>query len=173
MSHNKKGEFGQEHEEAERRKDALVFASAMAGAETSDRSVSSPNQSMREDTLYFDGEGQTHSILHTEDRPRHGSPLVTPPARVYKPSILKEKERVGSTGVPHVYHDFSQVPDVLDYTRKKTGGVTQPFPEKLHEMLNDVEGSIDCDIVSWLSHGRAFIVHKPREFTEKIMPRQV
>ena len=34
-------------------------------------------------------------------------------------------------GIPHVYRDFSNVPDTAGYVRKKTGGVTQPFPEKV------------------------------------------
>ena len=71
-------------------------------------------------------------------------------------------------GVPHVYHDFSNVPDAVGVVRKKTGGVTQPFPEKLHTMLENVE---DTSTVSWLSHGRAFLVRRPAEFTSKIMPR--
>jgi len=47
----------------------------------------------------------------------------------------------------------------------------QPFPEKLHEMLDAVEGTELTSIVSWLPHGRAFLVRKPKEFTDKIMPK--
>ena len=47
----------------------------------------------------------------------------------------------------------------------------QPFPEKLYEMLDDVEGTADMSIVSWLPHGRAFLVRKPKEFTGAIMPK--
>ena len=71
-------------------------------------------------------------------------------------------------GVPHVYHDFSDIPDAMGVARKKTGGVTQPFPEKLHTMLDNDD---DPSIVSWLSHGRAFLVRKPAEFTAQIMPK--
>lgn len=71
-------------------------------------------------------------------------------------------------GVPHVYHDYSNVPDVVGVVRKKTGGVTQPFPEKLHTMLDNDD---DPSIVSWLPHGRAFLVRKPVEFTAQIMPK--
>lgn len=103
---------------------------------------------------------------------------------------------------PYKYRDYSNVPDITDtaggYVRKKTGGVTKPFPEKLMEMLhretleycrkssasgmsyfqpdydnNKNSNSSDSDgqIVSWLPHGRAFIVKKPKEFTSKIMPK--
>jgi hypothetical protein len=71
-------------------------------------------------------------------------------------------------GVPHVYHDFSNVLDVLHVVRKKTGGVTQPFPEKLHTMLDNDD---DPSTVSWLPHGRAFLVRKPAEFRTQIMPK--
>jgi hypothetical protein len=76
-----------------------------------------------------------------------------------------------SVGVPHVYRDHSQLPDDDSFIRKKTGGVTQPFPEKLQEMLRAVEGTENVEIVSWLPHGRAFLVRKPKEFTEVIMPK--
>ncbi|KAL3910412.1 MAG: hypothetical protein SGILL_007699, partial [Bacillariaceae sp.] len=71
-------------------------------------------------------------------------------------------------GVPHVYRDFSNVPDAVGVVRKKTGGVAQPFPEKLHNMLN-VESESHPHAVSWLPHGRAFIVRDPHEFTDFIM----
>mmetsp|Transcript_51625 Transcript_51625/g.148911 ORF Transcript_51625/g.148911 Transcript_51625/m.148911 type:complete len:209 (+) Transcript_51625:182-808(+) len=71
-------------------------------------------------------------------------------------------------GIPHVYRDFTNVPDTAGFVRKKTGGVTQPFPEKLHEMLDQVNAPA---VVGWLPHGRAFIVRKPKEFTNQIMPQ--
>jgi hypothetical protein len=75
---------------------------------------------------------------------------------------------VRKRGVPHIYRDFTAVPDMAGYVRKKTGGVTQPFPEKLHEMLDNVN---EPNVVGWLPHGRAFIVRKPKEFTSRIMPK--
>jgi hypothetical protein len=71
-------------------------------------------------------------------------------------------------GVPHIYRDYSGAPDATGFARKKTGGVTQPFPEKLHELL---ERENVPTIISWLPHGRAFLVRKPKEFTQGIMPR--
>lgn len=74
---------------------------------------------------------------------------------------------------PHIYFDYSAVPDTLGFVRKKTGGVSKPFPEKLHEMLT-IESLPHTDstaIVSWLPHGRAFIVRTPKQFTSVIMPK--
>ncbi|GAX27452.1 heat shock transcription factor, other eukaryote [Fistulifera solaris] len=116
------------------------------------------------------------------------SPLVTPPsgwsvhARQQEghtdlhldSSCDKSDQRSFSSGskrgVPHIYHDYSNIPDSIGYVRKKTGGVTQPFPEKLHEMLEAVEED-SRRIVFWLEHGRAFLVQKPKEFTTEIMPK--
>mmetsp|Transcript_26354 Transcript_26354/g.46825 ORF Transcript_26354/g.46825 Transcript_26354/m.46825 type:complete len:347 (+) Transcript_26354:315-1355(+) len=51
------------------------------------------------------------------------------------------------------------------------GGVTTPFPWKLHIMLDHMEDNGDKSIVCWQPHGRAFTVHKPKEFVVKIMPK--
>lgn len=45
-----------------------------------------------------------------------------------------------------------------------------PFLWKMHEMLDDVEKTGDDHIVSWLPHGQAFRVHKPKSFVQKIIP---
>ena len=104
-------------------------------------------------------------------------PLVTPPTapqqHQYPPLSPPPEDAADGgdkkIGVPHVYHDYSAVPDAMGYSRKKTGGVTQPFPEKLMDMLTK---ETDCpSIVGWLPHGRAFIVRKPTSFTSEIMPK--
>lgn len=77
----------------------------------------------------------------------------------------------------HIYHDYASVCDPSTGTnvssaspsRKKTGGVSQPFPDKLMAML-DQETIDHPDIVSWLPHGRAFLVRKPKVFTAEVMP---
>jgi hypothetical protein len=44
-----------------------------------------------------------------------------------------------------------------------------PFPWKLHQLLEDVEADSNQHIVAWIPTGKAFKVHKPTEFCEKIM----
>ena len=51
------------------------------------------------------------------------------------------------------------------------GGVTVAFPEKLHEMLTQVDEEGLTHIVSWQPHGRCFLVHEKKDFIESIMPR--
>lgn len=41
------------------------------------------------------------------------------------------------------------------------------FPERLMSILND---SALSDIVTWLPHGRSFVVIRPDVFAEKVMP---
>lgn len=53
------------------------------------------------------------------------------------------------------------------------GGVACPFPWRLHEMLKVAAKEGMEDIVSWAPHGRAFTVHKPKEFEECLMKRYV
>jgi hypothetical protein len=55
--------------------------------------------------------------------------------------------------------------------RRNRGGVTEPFPEKLHRMLDTCEREGLSDVVGFFSHGRAFAIHKPRKFQAEIMPR--
>lgn len=88
-------------------------------------------------------------------------PPPPPPAPASPPSPGKRR------GIPHTYTDYSNEPVSPSFVRKKTGGVTKPFPEKLHEMLSLEKDS--QDIVGWLPHGRAFIVRKPHQFTDSIM----
>ena len=49
-------------------------------------------------------------------------------------------------------------------------GVTIPFPLKLHEMLDQIETDGLASVISWQSHGRCFVVHDPKRFSENVMP---
>eukprot|EP00339_Tiarina_fusa_P027424 CAMPEP_0117056052 /NCGR_PEP_ID=MMETSP0472-20121206/38886_1 /TAXON_ID=693140 ORGANISM="Tiarina fusus, Strain LIS" /NCGR_SAMPLE_ID=MMETSP0472 /ASSEMBLY_ACC=CAM_ASM_000603 /LENGTH=326 /DNA_ID=CAMNT_0004772343 /DNA_START=103 /DNA_END=1083 /DNA_ORIENTATION=- len=69
--------------------------------------------------------------------------------------------------VQHNYHDHAN-DSRADYQEEHParGGVTTPFPLKLHEMLETVEADGFSHVVSWQPHGRCFVVHKPKEFVE-------
>ena len=45
-----------------------------------------------------------------------------------------------------------------------------PFPWKVQIMLDDVEREGKSHIVSWLSHGRSFRIHRQDEFVDEILP---
>ncbi|CAB9521838.1 shock factor protein 4 [Seminavis robusta] len=63
-------------------------------------------------------------------------------------------------------------PDPTDTRVKKTrGGVTEPFPERLHRLLKEIADDGNGDVISFLPHGRAIAIHKPDRFVEDIMPQ--
>ena len=44
------------------------------------------------------------------------------------------------------------------------------FPRKLHHILDQIERDGHAHVISWLPHGRAFAIHKPKEFIATVMP---
>lgn len=87
-------------------------------------------------------------------------------------TIQSDEERKSRYFVQHKrYVDRSEdVPEILPLDKKARGGNTIPFPLRLHQMLDDVENAGLTFIVSWSSHGRAFMVHKRVEFVERVLP---
>lgn len=60
--------------------------------------------------------------------------------------------------------------DAMEQRGRK--GRTGTFPQKLHQMLSDLESEEGgTAIASYLPHGRAFAIHKPNEFVKRIMPK--
>jgi len=83
--------------------------------------------------------------------------------------------------VEHNYHDHSQdIPfhlllfnDKTDYQDLCTETTINPktFPMKLQELLDSAEAEGHEHIISWQPHGRAFLLHKKKEFFEIVLPR--
>eukprot|EP00522_Entomoneis_paludosa_P018244 CAMPEP_0172449198 /NCGR_PEP_ID=MMETSP1065-20121228/7959_1 /TAXON_ID=265537 /ORGANISM="Amphiprora paludosa, Strain CCMP125" /LENGTH=400 /DNA_ID=CAMNT_0013200815 /DNA_START=215 /DNA_END=1417 /DNA_ORIENTATION=- len=57
-----------------------------------------------------------------------------------------------------------------DGSRRMRGGVIEPFPEKLHRLLVEVEAAGRSDVISFVANGRAFAIHKPDKFFKEIVP---
>ena len=53
-------------------------------------------------------------------------------------------------------------------SRKNSGGVSQPFPGKLMEVLSRTDLA---EIIEWMPHGRAFLVKQPKTFASQVLPR--
>ncbi|KAG7355496.1 HSF-type DNA-binding protein [Nitzschia inconspicua] len=90
-----------------------------------------------------------------------------------KTSHLSEKQRNRRIRQPHPhivvehhYHDHSHDPyqQYQDEQHPARGGVTVPFPMKLHAMLEGVRQEGLEDVCSWQPHGRSFVVRNPKEF---------
>lgn len=101
------------------------------------------------------------------------------------PEPVMSEETVGLTDaikteqkhcVQHNYHDHAfDNGDALEVDKPMVskGGVTVPFPLKLHDMLEHIELNEPelADIVSWQPHGRCFLVHKPKLFADTVLQR--
>lgn len=78
--------------------------------------------------------------------------------------------------VQHNYHDHAQESSEtfnVDRPMVSKGGVTVPFPLKLHDMLENIE-LLEPElayIISWQPHGRCFLVHKPKLFADLVLSR--
>lgn len=105
-------------------------------------------------------------------RPPHMTPVPVPIQPYYAfypyPGMLPSGFPT-STG--EFYSDASGMMDPPPDPRRNRGGVTEPFPEKLHRCLDSCERDGLSDVFSFFSHGRAFAIHKPRRFVVEIMPR--
>lgn len=55
--------------------------------------------------------------------------------------------------------------------RSLRGGVVEPFPEKLHRLLQESEAAGLSDVISFVANGRAFAIHKPERFFKEIVPQ--
>lgn len=88
--------------------------------------------------------------------------------------------------VQHNYHDHANDPIYIESPASssslrsfgsvdsdestRSAAVTR-FPERLFEMLSKMDEDGTSHIVSWQPHGRCFVVHKPKDFVEKVMPK--
>ena len=74
----------------------------------------------------------------------------------------------------HDYRDYAQVQPSqvdLDNIKATRGGVHNPFPTVLHSMLEQAEEKGFANIVSWQTHGRAFLIHEPKVFVKDVLPK--
>lgn len=66
---------------------------------------------------------------------------------------------------------LSSVPETQITTMDRNQAVANhmSFPLKLQTMLDNLEAEDNTDIISWLAHGRGFLVHHPEAFVEELM----
>lgn len=96
-----------------------------------------------------EGDGQQHSdtghhslpSLNSEAHPENGLP------------------KFPTESPPTARHPYKQPP-----------AQQHSFPLRLQRMLDKLEADGNGDVVSWLPHGRAFVVHDPERFVAELMP---
>ena len=96
-----------------------------------------------------------------------------------RPKRRRKPQKPGKTAkmndrhfVQHNYHDHAcDTAETPDAGERRKGGVSIPFPVKLHSVLDQVEADGLGHIISWQPHGRCFVIHKPKEFVDHVMPK--
>lgn len=98
-----------------------------------------------------------------------------------KPRRALEPSKPGKTAkmkdrrfVQHNYHDHALDRDMEVHPEEtgtlRRGGNAVTFPVKLHAMLDHVENIGLAHVISWQPHGRCFVIHKPKEFSDWVLP---
>ena len=87
-----------------------------------------------------------------------GGIVLEPPAAGYDETFEEDDETYfNEAGTDEVDRDFKRS--------------QENFPLKLYRIIYESVQSGKGDIISFLPHGRAFAVHKPKEFLSQIMPK--
>jgi len=110
------------------------------------------------------------------------TPFMGAKPETKKPRRRRKPQKPGKTAkqndrhfVVHNYHDHAHDVPENDLQEvppsKRRGGVSMSFPIKLHAILDQVEEDGLSHVISWQPHGRCFLIHKPKEFTDYVMPK--
>ena len=104
---------------------------------------------------------------------RVSTSIVTPGSELDSESTLAALgNSMRKKSSPYIDASAMADPPEFELARRRTrGGVTEPFPEKLHRMLVEIEKDGNAHIISFFPHGRAFGIHDTDKFEEKIMPK--
>jgi len=129
----------------------VTTAAMMLSCNKSNNKIIRPNNHLMVDHTYTD-----YSIINEEDDVKI---LEEESPQLSKPCSRKEAEvREKLKGMTCAYGPL----------RKNAGGVTQPFPGKLMEVLSR---SDLAEIIEWMPHGRAFLVKQAKAFASLVLPR--
>lgn len=134
--------------------------------------VSSIDQSRRRSL----GSAASELLKPTTDNTKEGTPSPVKTSKINNGAakdILKPQQK---HCVQHNYHDHALDNDATFKAQRSNvskGGVTVPFPVKLHDMLEHIEMNEPqlTSVVSWQPHGRCFLVHKPKLFADQVLAR--
>ncbi|CAJ1967592.1 unnamed protein product [Cylindrotheca closterium] len=67
------------------------------------------------------------------------------------------------------HHHQQQHQELQEQHQNPVRRMDEPFPLKLHRLLNDVEHTPQAGILAWDPEGRSFTIFQPKEFAESIM----
>ncbi len=83
---------------------------------------------------------------------------------------LKMSQSINASAIAVIPASTDDVPCASNQNGKRgpRGGIYDPFPIKFHRALDQIRDEGMDSIVSWVSHGRAFKIHKPKVFAATI-----
>lgn len=146
-----------------------LFGNIFSTVETSTSACAAP-QGPEQAVAYPPCDQQMYTVM--EANPKQEKP---------KPKRRRKPQKPGKTAklndrhfVVHDYHDHANDPDdetVEEEAQRRRGGVSIAFPIKLHAVLDQVEADGLAHVISWQGHGRCFVIHKPKEFVDHVMPK--
>mmetsp|Transcript_47266 Transcript_47266/g.92190 ORF Transcript_47266/g.92190 Transcript_47266/m.92190 type:complete len:447 (+) Transcript_47266:234-1574(+) len=91
----------------------------------------------------------------------------------YPPMMSRDTDNTTSTDTMNNNYDSSKLGESDNtLTRNLLGGnFVDNFPEKLYRLLMETAKDGKSDVISFLSHGRAFALHKQQNFIKEIAPK--
>lgn len=100
-----------------------------------------------------------------------GDRMDTPPSKPYSRIVNKSGSKDSDDGEDD--GSFESPEKATKTTGRKSSSSTgmNSFPLKFQRLLDKFDAEGDTDVISWLSHGRAFLVRDPDRFTKEIMPK--
>lgn len=89
-------------------------------------------------------------------------------------NMSDDSTSAASTYRDFLFEDLAKIKNELNMSDGKRkgprGGVTDPFPSRLHEMLEDTFADGQEHIISWQVHGRCFIIKDQAVFAREMLP---
>lgn len=146
-----------------------LFGNLFSTVETGNSACAAPQSAEQRVVSYPCDMYQQQQIVEQpyQDKPR--------PKRRRKPQKPGKTAKLNDRHfVVHNYRDHVNDPDendVEEEPHRRRGGVSVAFPLKLHAVLDQVEADGLAHVISWQPHGRCFVVHRPKEFVDHVMPK--
>jgi HSF-type DNA-binding len=102
--------------------------------------------------------------MQYSQQPQQQVPQPQPPQLAAAPMVPPSSIVIPSNAVPPPH------PDLVAPLKRKRGRVST-FPQKLHQMLRDLEAEGKTNIASFVYEGRAFMIHDAKAFVEQCIPK--
>lgn len=157
-----------------RNREWLANAELLSAAETNQLKMERMMMMRRREAMIVAEEKARMEALQLGMKLRAASTsVVTPGSELDSESTLAALgNSMRKKSSPYIDASAMADPPEFELARRRTrGGVTEPFPEKLHRMLLEIEKDGNGHIISFFPHGRAFGIHDCDKFEEKIMPK--